>query len=27
MKPKGKDLSKLKEDFWEYIKKKAKNRE
>jgi DNA-binding transcriptional LysR family regulator len=27
IKPKGKDLSKLKEDFWEYIKKKAKNRE
>ena len=27
IKPKGKELSKLKEDFWEYIKKKAKNRE
>ncbi len=26
IKPKGKELSKLKEDFWEYIKKKAKNR-
>ncbi len=27
IKPKGKELSKLKVDFWEYIKKKAKNRE
>ena len=27
IKPKGKELSKLKEDFWEYIKNKAKNRE
>jgi len=27
IKPKGKELSKLKEDFWEYIKNKAKKRE